>query len=86
MDARRPDETAELRMREQLAGSTAVGVSQVDFLEYPDGILTYSSELRLRAHDFHAPPPIAAAAMQLADAQLPGAQLADAQLAGVPNP
>ena len=46
MDARHPSETAELRVREQVAGSTAVGVSQVDFLDYPDGVLTYSLEMR----------------------------------------
>jgi LmbE family N-acetylglucosaminyl deacetylase len=46
MDASAPDRTAELRMREQVAGSLAVGVSQVDFLSYPDGVLVYSLELR----------------------------------------
>ena len=46
MDASAPDLTAELRMREQIAGSAAVGVSQVDFLHYPDGALTYSLEMR----------------------------------------
>lgn len=46
MDASRPDRTAQLRMREQVAGSAAVGVSQVDFLDYPDGVLVYSLELR----------------------------------------
>jgi len=46
MDALPPEQTAELRMREQIAGSAAVGVSQVDFLEYPDGVLTYSLEMR----------------------------------------
>ncbi len=46
MDASTPDRTAELRVREQVAGSTAVGVTQVDFLHYPDGVLVYSLELR----------------------------------------
>ena len=46
MDASRPEDTAELRMREQVTGSTAVGVTQVDFLHYPDGVLTYSLEMR----------------------------------------
>lgn len=46
MDASPPEETAQLRMREQLAGSVAVGVSQVDFLRYPDGVLVYSLEMR----------------------------------------
>jgi LmbE family N-acetylglucosaminyl deacetylase len=46
MDASSPDRTAELRMREQVAGSRAVGVQQVDFLDYPDGVLVYSLKLR----------------------------------------
>lgn len=46
MDASAPDRTAEVRMREQVAGSTAVGVSTVDFLRYPDGVLVYSLEMR----------------------------------------
>ena len=46
MDASAPDRTAELRMREQVAGSNAVGVSQVDFLGYPDGVMVYSLDLR----------------------------------------
>jgi len=46
MDAMAPEETAELRVREQVAGSHAVGVSQVDFLDYPDGVLVYSLEMR----------------------------------------
>jgi LmbE family N-acetylglucosaminyl deacetylase len=46
MDASPPEETAPLRMREQIAGSVAVGVSEVDFLEYPDGVLVYSMEMR----------------------------------------
>ena len=46
MDASTPERTAELRVREQVAGSTAVGVGQVDFLDYPDGVLVYSLEMR----------------------------------------
>ena len=46
MDASAPEQTAHLRMREQIAGSLAVGVSQVDFLHYPDGVLIYSLEMR----------------------------------------
>jgi LmbE family N-acetylglucosaminyl deacetylase len=46
MDAIPPEKTAELRVREQVAGSDAVGVSKVDFLEYPDGVLVYSLEMR----------------------------------------
>lgn len=46
MDSLSPAATAELRVREQIAGSHAVGVSQVDFLDYPDGVLVYSLEMR----------------------------------------
>lgn len=46
MDASPPERTAELRVREQIAGSHAVGVSRVDFLDYPDGVLVYSLEMR----------------------------------------
>jgi LmbE family N-acetylglucosaminyl deacetylase len=46
MEASAPDRTADLRTREQVAGSKAVGVSQVDFLDHPDGVLVYSLELR----------------------------------------
>lgn len=46
IDTLRPEETAELRMREQRAAGAAVGVPRVDFLAYPDGVLTYSLEMR----------------------------------------
>src|SRR4051795_8401042 len=45
MDGSPPERTAELRMREQVAGSTVVGVSQVDFLGHPDGMLVYTLEI-----------------------------------------
>jgi LmbE family N-acetylglucosaminyl deacetylase len=46
MDALHPQETRELRMAEQVAGSLAVGVSHVDFLDHPDGVLVYGLDLR----------------------------------------
>src|SRR4029079_17765844 len=46
MDASPPEATAELRRREQVAASEAVGVSQVEFLDHPDGVLVYSLEMR----------------------------------------
>lgn len=46
IDAMDPARTAELRTAEQLAASHVVGVHQVDFLEYPDGMLEYSLDLR----------------------------------------
>jgi LmbE family N-acetylglucosaminyl deacetylase len=46
MDSSPPEQTSELRVREQVTGSALVGVSKVDFLDYPDGVLQYSVELR----------------------------------------
>jgi LmbE family N-acetylglucosaminyl deacetylase len=46
MDASPPERTAELRQAEQVAGSRAVGVEQVDFLDHPDGVLLYGLDLR----------------------------------------
>jgi LmbE family N-acetylglucosaminyl deacetylase len=46
MDSSHPGRTAELRVSEQIAASAAVGVTQVDFLDYPDGVLVYSLEMR----------------------------------------
>ena len=46
MDASPPERTAGLRVKEQVAASAAVGVSEVDFLDYPDGVLVYSLEMR----------------------------------------
>ncbi|MBO3094656.1 PIG-L deacetylase family protein [Cellulomonas dongxiuzhuiae] len=46
MDASDPARTAQVRVREQVAGSAAVGVTQVDFLEHPDGVLQYGLALR----------------------------------------
>lgn len=46
MDTRTPAETAPLREREQVAGSHVVGVTDVEFLDYPDGVLEYSLDMR----------------------------------------
>lgn len=46
MDDRTPADAAQLRTREQITGSTAVGVDRVDFLDYPDGVLEYSIGMR----------------------------------------
>jgi LmbE family N-acetylglucosaminyl deacetylase len=46
IDGSPPLRTAELRTSEQIAGAHAVGVSRVDFLDYPDGVLQYSLDLR----------------------------------------
>ena len=37
MDGSPPERTAQLRTEEQIAGSRAVGVTEIDFLDYPDG-------------------------------------------------
>ena len=46
MDASPPERTAPLRTEEQLASSEVVGVTEVDFLGYPDGVLEYSLGMR----------------------------------------
>jgi LmbE family N-acetylglucosaminyl deacetylase len=46
MDSSPPERTAQLRTAEQLAGSHVVGVTEVDFLDHPDGVLEYSVGLR----------------------------------------
>jgi LmbE family N-acetylglucosaminyl deacetylase len=46
MDASPPEETAALREREQVAGSAAVGVTDVRFLDHPDGVLEYGMRMR----------------------------------------
>ena len=46
MDSSSPPQTAELRVQEQINASAAVGVTQVDFLDYPDGVLVYSLDMR----------------------------------------
>jgi LmbE family N-acetylglucosaminyl deacetylase len=46
IDTMDPEETADLRIREQLKGSHEVGVTEVAFLEYPDGVLEYGIDMR----------------------------------------
>jgi len=46
IDTMDPKATAELRVREQIKGSHEVGVTRVEFLEYPDGVLEYSLSMR----------------------------------------
>ncbi|NYJ06033.1 PIG-L deacetylase family protein [Petropleomorpha daqingensis] len=46
MDAVPPERTAELRTQEQLAASLVVGVSDVTFLDHPDGVLEHGLPLR----------------------------------------
>lgn len=46
MDSSPPEQTAQLRTEEQIAASRAVGVSEVEFLDHPDGMLEYSLALR----------------------------------------
>src|SRR3954454_8026599 len=46
MDSSPPERTAEIRTQEQISGSHAVGVTRVDFLDHPDGVLEYGLALR----------------------------------------
>src|SRR5262249_8043011 len=46
VDGSRPERTAPLRAEEQIAGSRAVGVAEVEFLDRPDGMLEYGLGLR----------------------------------------
>jgi LmbE family N-acetylglucosaminyl deacetylase len=46
MDGCRPEETARLRTAEQLAAADVVGVTDVRFLDHPDGVLEYGLGLR----------------------------------------
>lgn len=46
MDGTEPEEAARVRRDEQLAAGDAVGVSDIEILEHPDGTLVYSLDLR----------------------------------------
>ena len=46
IDSMAPEQTARLRTEEQIAGSRAVGVTEVEFLDYPDGMLEYGLGVR----------------------------------------
>src|SRR3974390_332573 len=46
MDRSPPEQPAQLRTEEQIAGSQVVGVSEVDFLDHRDGVLEYSLAMR----------------------------------------
>jgi LmbE family N-acetylglucosaminyl deacetylase len=46
MDSSPPERTGPLREREQIAASAAVGVSRVEFLDHPDGVLVPGLDLR----------------------------------------
>ncbi|CAM3220316.1 PIG-L deacetylase family protein [Nocardioides dubius] len=46
MDALEPEQTAVLRAAEQRTACDVVGVRELDFLDHPDGVLSYSLELR----------------------------------------
>lgn len=49
MDTSPREQTAQLRMQEHITGSAAVGVSQVDFLGYPDAQPTQQLTRRARS-------------------------------------
>jgi len=43
MDGSAPERTRQVRTEEQIAGSRAVGVTEVEFLDHPDGVLEYGA-------------------------------------------
>ena len=46
IDSMRPEETGPLREAEEIASAREVGVSTVEFLNYPDGVIEYGLPLR----------------------------------------
>lgn len=46
VDNSSPDRTAEFRAIEQTEAAAIVGVNEIEFLDYPDGMLQYSVDLR----------------------------------------
>ena len=56
IDGMTPEETASVRVREEIAGAAVVGVDTVEFLDHTDGIIEYGHDLRrdiaraIRAH------------------------------------
>ena len=46
IDGMNPDETARVRVQEEIDGAAAVGVDTVEFLDHPDGIVEYGPSLR----------------------------------------
>ena len=46
IDGMHPDETREVRTREEIEGAAVVGVETVEFLDYKDGIVEYGLPLR----------------------------------------
>lgn len=84
IDASRPERTATLRVGEQVAASAAVGVSEVEFLDHPDGVLVYSLELRrdiARAIRRHRPEAVVVGSWEVEFAA--GLNQADHRVAGL---
>ena len=46
IDGMEPDETARVRVQEEIDGAAVVGVDTVEFLDHPDGIVEYGPPLR----------------------------------------
>lgn len=46
IDGMHPDETREVRTREEIEGAAVVGVHTVEFLDHPDGVVEYGLPLR----------------------------------------
>jgi LmbE family N-acetylglucosaminyl deacetylase len=84
MDGSPPEQTRHLRTEEQIAGSRAVGVSEVEFLDHPDGVLEYSLGLRrdvARAIRRHKPDAVVAGAWDVE--VIIGLNQADHRVAGL---
>lgn len=84
MDASPPARTAQLRTAEQMAASAAVGVSSVEFLDHPDGVLEYSLAMRrdiARAVRQHRPDAVVVGSWEVEFAA--GLNQADHRVAGL---
>lgn len=46
LDGMSPEDCVELRMAEQVAAAAEVGVTEVEFLDHPDGMIEYGLDLR----------------------------------------
>ena len=57
IDSMAPDQAGPLRTAEQVAAGAAVGVSVVEFLDHPDGLVINGIELRAGPGRGHPPPP-----------------------------
>lgn len=84
MDGSQPADTISLRGREQADACAAVGVTDLEFLDYPDGVLEYSLAMRrdiARSIRRHRPDAVMVGAWQVEFAA--GLNQADHRVAGL---